>query len=710
MPRSRARYHSIAVTFVLLLVVSAYGKDRPMAKSWPGAPVVLVTIDTLRSDHLPMYGYTGVETPVLSAFTKEAILFERAYSHVPLTLPSHGTIFTGTLPAVNGLRDNLGYRLNPKLPTAAELLKKAGYDTGAAISCIVLNAGTGIERGFDDWKDIVESKKASIELNRVERSGAETEALLAAWVEQRPAERPFFAFLHLYEPHSPYSPPEPYASRYRGRDYDGEIAWSDELVGRFFDVLKKKGAWDRTFVIVLSDHGEGLGEHGEDEHGVFLYRYALQVPLMVKLPEGARGGLRVETPVQLSDVFTTILRAVGLDEVPAPAGTVSLLDVADGAKPSRRIYAETLFPRIHLGWSDLASLLDVPWQYIDAPRPELYDLVKDPAENENLAAGKTAPFRTLRIEMEKRRAVFSKPAEGSPEELKKLASLGYISTGATARSGPLPDPKDDILIVRELKRFRQLRPGRRYDEAIDGLRDLLDRNPRMWDVRNLYSQTLQGMGRDEEALDVLKRGLKESPEGATPFFVSIAHVCLKLGKLDEALMNAEIAKGRGDPRADELLSIIGRGQVRERQVYLIAARVEFQRNNLPKALELVDRSRFPAEGEDPRGLRGLHILRGEILRRMKRLIEAEAEFRQETRLFPNDLDAYGALADLYAAEGRRADARETLWRMIAANPTPKAYALGMKTLKVVGDLAEAEVVRRAAAAKFPSDKRFGGKI
>jgi choline-sulfatase len=674
-----------------------------------------------------MYGYTNVETPVLSAFRKEAILFEKAYSHVPLTLPSHGTIFTGTLPAVNGLRDNLGYRLNAKLPTAAELLKKAGYDTGGAVSSMVLNAGSGIARGFDFWEDTVEPKAAGEALSRVQRSGAETESLLAAWVDQRSPGRPFFAFLHLYEPHSPYAPPEPYASRYRGHEYDGEIAYSDELVGRFFDVLKRKGIWDRALVIVLSDHGEGLGDHGEDEHGIFLYRFALEVPLMVKLPKGDRAGASVGTPVQLSDVFTTIVEAAAIPDVTVPAGTVSLLDVAAGARPKRTIYAETLFPRIHFGWSDLASLLDLPWQYIEAPRPELYDLSKDPAENENLASGKPAPFRTLRIEMEKRRAAFTAPSEVSPEEAKKLASLGYLSSGATEGTGPLPDPKDDILLVHDWRRAATLFLEGQHDEALAAFRGLLEKYPRMWDVSDVYSQALQRIGRDEEALAVLKRGVEASPAGAAHGLVVIADLCLKLGKLDEARKYAESARDRGDPGAGDVLartylaekkwdkaeseaSDSLRTRPNRRQPYLVLARVELERNELPRALALLDFLRFPGEGQDPRGLRTLHVLRGEILRRMKRLIEAEAEFREEIRLFPKDLDAYVALADLCAAEGRQADAREALRRMIEASPVPEAFFRAIRTLLVAGDPSEAESVRRAAASRYPLDRRFSRKV
>jgi arylsulfatase A-like enzyme/Tfp pilus assembly protein PilF len=722
LPRARR----LALT-ALLLSTAACGRSRPAAKSYPAAPVVLVSIDTLRSDHLPMYGYSGVETPVLSAFRKEAILFERAYSHVPLTLPSHGSIFTGALPAEHGLRDNLGYRLNAKLPTLAEVLKKAGYATGGAVSCFVLNAGSGIARGFDFWEDSIEPTKANEALGRVQRPGAETEQLLSKWFKAQPPEKPVFAFLHFYEPHTPYEPPEPYASRYKGREYDGEIAFADELVGRFFDLLKKKGIWDRALVIVLSDHGEGLGENDEDEHGIFLYRWALQVPLMVKLPGSERAGTSVPAPVQLSDVFTTVVKVLGIPDVPPPAGTVSLLDVAAGrAGEGRKLYAETLFPRLHFGWSDTASLIDGPWQYIEAPKPELYDLVKDPAEKENLALGKPQAFRTLRIEMEKRRAGFAAPGTIAPEEAKKLASLGYLSTGASSGSGPLPDAKDEIGIVRDLKTGSGYLHSGRYAEAITVFQKLLARNPRMLDVWDLHVQALQKMGRNEEALDALKKAIAASPEGATHTFVAVANLCLHLGRVEEARQHAEIARSRGDPAADDVITRIHlvkkewnaaeaeakamlAARPNKRLPYLILARVEVERNNLPKALELVERARASGEGKEVLGIQNLHFLRGDVLGRMERPKEAEPEFLEEIRLFPENLDAYAALAGLYASEGRLADVRETVRRLVAANPTPDAYALGVKALGVVGDRSGAETIRRTAALRFPSDRRFGGK-
>jgi arylsulfatase A-like enzyme/Flp pilus assembly protein TadD len=711
----------------LLLLAAACGKGHATVKSYPSAPVVLVSIDTLRSDHLPMYGYTGVETPALAAFRNEAILFEKAYSHVPLTLPSHATVFTGQLPAVNGLRDNLGYRLDPKVPTLAEVLKKAGYGTGGAISCIVLSSASGIGRGFDFFEDAVEATRAYESLGYVQRPGRETEELLSTWLEAQPPEKPFFAFLHLYEPHTPYEPPEPWASRYKGREYDGEIAAADEVVGRFFDRLKKKGVWDRALVIVLSDHGEGLGEHGEDEHGLFLYRSALQVPLLVKLPGSANAGSSVATPVGLSDVFTTVVKAVGLTGVTLPPDSDSLLDVAAGRAGERRpLFAETLFPRIHFGWADTASLIDGVWHYIEAPKPELYDLGKDAGELQNLTAGLPPPFRKLRIEMEKRRGGFSAPSKVDPEEAKKLASLGYLSSGAPAPSGPLPDAKDEIGIVHELRNGWSALHAGRYAEAAAVFRKLLDQNPRMFDLWELYARALEKLGRNEEAIASLKKEIEIAPESATRFFSTIANLCLRVGRVDEALEHARIAREHDDPAAEDVLVRIHlmrkewdaaeaeakamlAARPTRRLPYLILARVAVQRNQLDRAWELVEKARPPEGKHEEMAILNYHYLRGDILGRRDRPKEAEPEFLEEIRLFPENLEAYTALAALYASEGRFAEVREVVRTLVTKNPYPEAFTLGMKTLDVIGDRGGVEAVRRAAAARFPGDRRFAGR-
>ncbi|MCI0549219.1 MAG: sulfatase, partial [Candidatus Rokubacteria bacterium] len=279
---------------LLLVAGMAAACSRGQALRFPGAPVVLVSIDTLRADHLPAYGYAGVKTPHIDRFRRDAILYERAWSHAPLTLPAHVSLLTGLLPFEHGVRDNLGYRLDPGAHTTlAALLRGKGYATGGFVSAHALRGGTGLAEAFDVYDDhMVAPGGGGMEaLGRVQRRGEETLALARAWLAGVES-RPFLLFLHLYEPHAPYEPPEPFRSA-TALPYDGEIAKSDEIVGGLLDELRRSGVYDRALVVLLSDHGEGLGEHGEDEHGILLYRWALHVPLLVKLPGAARAGTTV---------------------------------------------------------------------------------------------------------------------------------------------------------------------------------------------------------------------------------------------------------------------------------------------------------------------------------------------------------------------------------------------------------------------------------
>ena len=686
---------------------------------FPGAPVVLISIDTLRSDHLPFYGYTKVETPALTALRADSILFEKAYTHVPLTLPAHVSIFTGLLPDGHGVHDNLGYSVDPKVPTLAELLRKAGYATGGAVSSVVLNGVSGVGRGFDVWDDDVVPTRAYQALNRVQRPGNETEALLAGWVETRKG--PFFAFLHLYEPHSPYEPKEPFRSRYAD-PYDGEIATADAVVGTFLERLKAKGLYDQALIVFLSDHGEGLGEHGESEHGVFLYREVLQVPLLVKLPRSAGKGTSVAAPVQLVDVFTTIATATGIAEFVPPAGTVSLLDVAAGREvPERHFYAESFFPRIHFGWSELRSLLDGRWHYIEGPKPEFYDLASDPLEAKNVIDGKPGPFRAMRIEMEKLRTAFHAPGAVDPEAARQLASLGYLSSGASSGNGRLEDPKDHIATVQAMKdalaHFMEGRP----EKAVEVTDRLLAENPRMLDIWELRSLALARLGRMDESLAALKKTVELAPAGSTHYLRLVANHCLDMGRTDEAVRHAELAKRMGDPAADEILAraLLAQGDLNGAEAAaraslgragdrgkgaLTLARVAVKRNDLPGALRLV----ATAEQASGRGLppAGLHLLKGDILARLNRHSEAEAEFRAEVRAFPATYQAWESLVLLLAAQGRPADARAAVSEMIATVPGVDSYLSAIRALAVVGDAASAAHWQREGLARYPEEPRL----
>jgi tetratricopeptide (TPR) repeat protein len=726
--RRSARRAGLLLLFLLGASCARKGPgNREALPDHPGAPVFLIVVDTLRSDHLPFYGYSGVETPALSALRQDSILFEKAYSHVPLTLPSHASLLTGTLPAAHGVLDNGGYRLDPSVPTLAGILKQQGYATGAAVSAIVLAGTSGISRGFDFYDDAIEPSSPGLPLGDVRRAGDETAGLLSRWLDGVKQDR-VFGFLHLYEPHAPYEPREPFRSRYPN-PYDGAVASADSVVGAFLDHLKAKGLYDRSLIVFLSDHGEGLGDHGESEHGVFVYREAIQVPLLVKLPRReeekrpALAGTSVPVPVQLIDVVTTIAKTLAVRGFTPPPETLSLVELASGAPaPARRILSETFYPKIRFGWSELRSLVDGRWQYIEAPRPEFYDVEKDPGERNNLVEGKPDALRSMKVELERRKTAFKAPQAVDPEEAKKLASLGYLSMTSSPAGGPPPDPKDEIATLQLLKEGLGLARAKRFGESTQAFEKLLARNPRIVDAWEGYAQALVQTGRPDEALAAIRKTVELSPPDRTNYLLSVANVCMQIGRFDEALRNAELAVSRGDTGGHEIearaclaKNDLARAEAEARRSietrrtrkrsYLVLADIEARRGNLAKALEVTDQVKALVGERGLADLAGFHFLRGNVLARMNRLPEAEAEFAEEVRSFPWYVDAWPALAMARASQNRVPEAKATIDEMVRTNGSPQAYALAVRTLTFMGDAAGASRYRSEGARKFPG---FGG--
>ncbi len=683
-----------------------------------GAPVILISVDTLRADHLPAYGYHGVDTPNLDAFRHDAVLFENAYSQVPLTLPSHTAIMTGLLPPQNGVRDNLGYALGPGPATLAGTLKAKGYATGGAVSTIVLSHATGVSRGFDFYEDNIEPTKMSQSISRVQRGGNDTQAILAEWVSGH-AGKPFFAFLHLFEPHSPYEPPEPYLSRYKLR-YDGEIARADEIVGTFVKFLKTTGVYDRALIVFLSDHGEGLDDHGEDEHGVLIYRESIHVPLMVKFPKSVRHGESVRAAVGLVDVFPTVAEVVG---IPVPAGLAgrSLLGALRPAGPKasepRRVYSETLYPRLHLGWSDLASLEDEHDHYIESPRPELYDLGADPGERNDLAAGLPPAFRSMRAELARMPRPLQPPGNSDPEQMKQLAALGYISAStADLTAKDLPAPRDHIGAVTELKAgFGALQRGQ-YADAIAVFGRLLKTEPGMTDVWQMYGEAFLKLGREDEALAALQQAAKLSPLNPQ-VMMALSDYYLVVGNYEEARKHAEAAGDSGSTSPHENLARIalvkGDLDAAERESraalekyplrripHLMIARARHDRGDYPGALAELDLAARPSAG-DPAPLQNLNYLRGDSLARSGRVAEAEAAFLKEIRDFPANASPRAAIAFLYASQGREVEARKALADLVRDLNTPEAYFAAIKTYEILGDPRAAAGLKTDVRRLFP---------
>lgn len=699
---------------LLLAFSCAVGCAKPRTV-FPRAPVILVSVDTLRADHLPAYGYRDVETPGLSALQKDSIVFDNALSPVPLTLPAHTSLFTGLLPYQHGVRDNIGYRLSPKTTTLASFLRRRGYSTGGAVSAFVLDHATGVAEGFDDYRDDVEMRASGEALGQVQRSGAATEELLETWIGERAPEAPFFAFLHLYEPHSPYDPPEPFRSRYAARPYDGEIAAADAVVARFLGFLKERRIYDRAIVVFLSDHGEGLGDHGEDEHGIFLYREELRVPLFVKLPGNARAGERIASPAGLVDVFPTVAALLG-EKIPSPLAGEPLL--AGGAPPGaeRRLYAETLYPRLHFGWSDLASLTDGTYQYIEAPRPELYDWTKDPAEKNDLSAALPPAFRSMRTQLLATERPLQPPGAVDEETIKKLASLGYIASRAPdAASRDLPDPKDRIRTIGRLKEASRLAASRREDEAAALLRGLTAENPRMLEAWELLTRVLRQSGRPREALEALERADRLQP-GTPQILAGLSDLSLEAGDFAKAraYARAAVAAGAADvaplfakidlaagdvprARASALEAIAARS--RDQMPLVLLAQIETAAGNLEAALAALRRADALGAGRPP--VMDLEATRGDVLSRLGEEAAAERAFLAEIGAFPENLGAWSHLALLYASVGRHGEFTSLLSRMTAQVPGRRSLETAAHVCEIVGDTRSARAWRDRAKRNAP---------
>ncbi|MFN2387309.1 MAG: sulfatase-like hydrolase/transferase [Thermoanaerobaculia bacterium] len=678
--------------------------------------MILICVDTLRADRLPAYGYSKIQTPHLDAFRKDAILFENAYSHVPLTLPSHAALFTGLLPPQNGVRDNLGYQLGPAPVTLAGFLQGHGYATGGAVSSIVLAKPTGVSRGFEFYEDDVEPMEIGQSLGRVQREGSRTAALLTDWIRSQ-KEKPVFAFLHIFEPHSPYDPPEPYRSRYTNA-YDGEVARADEIVGNFLEELKSHELYDRSVVVFFSDHGEGLRDHGEEEHGVLLYRESIHVPLMLKLPRSRQGGETVTAPAALTDLFPTICRLLGLAHPAGLAGRpLTELASARDAPGPRRIYSETLYPRLHLGWSDLASLIDDRHHYIEAPRPELYDFVADPAEKRDLAGALPPAFRSMRAQLLGMPRPLQPPGASDPEQVAKLAALGYVSaTTSDLTSKDLPDPKDRVESVDQLKNgFGHLQKGR-FVEAARTFRALVADNPRMIDVWQLLAQAEMKLGRPEDAFAALKEAAKLAP-GNPQVLLALSEYFTEVGRFAEARQHAELARdvGAADSRTNIAKIALAQGDLATAEAeakaslqerpgrripHLILGRVQRDRRNLAGALEELDRVVELTRQGTLQPLYNVNYLRGDIFARMGREREAEEAFRQEMRDFPSAPPAYAGLAMLYASQGKEGEARGVLEELVSAR-TPDAIFTAAHTFEILGDPASAGALRARARRLFP---------
>ncbi|HET8922733.1 MAG TPA: sulfatase-like hydrolase/transferase [Candidatus Acidoferrum sp.] len=417
--------------------------------------VFLITIDTLRADHLHCYGYDQIQTPALDQLTKQGIRFTQAFTPSPITNTSHTSILTGLLPSSHGVSD-FGIPLAASHPTLAELLENRGYQTAAFIGAVILDSKTlapGLDRGFNFYDNFPEHSEAKSHWGRIERRGMDVVQRTEAWLTAHPTGS-HFVWVHLYDPHDPYEPPPPYSEIYKDRLYDGEIAYADSALGHFLAHLKKQNRFDGALIIVVGDHGEGLGEHHEDTHGIFLYDSTTHVPLIVKLPNGRATGREVVEQVRTMDIMPTIL---DLLDIPLPTeldgASLRPLLLGTGGLPLT-VIGETDYP-LRFGWAPLRSIRQEGSKFVEAPRPEFYDLHSDAGELHNHYAPWDATVQKLRktlAESNAKSRVIKKnsPTAVSPSTIDELHALGYLGAADAGSStnvpepSLLPDPKDKI--------------------------------------------------------------------------------------------------------------------------------------------------------------------------------------------------------------------------------------------------------------------------
>src|SRR3954453_7008964 len=535
-------------TFIIFLAalsttLAAVGGWRFARASAPvSGPIIVISIDTLRADHLPAYGYRGVRTPAIDALAADGVVFERAYSHAPQTLPAHAALLSGQLPFESGVRDNVGFTIKPSERLLPQMLRERGFTTAGVVSSYVLRKATGIAQGFDFFDAEMPAASPELSIGQVQRDGGESERIAERWLDSIGTSRAFL-FLHLYEPHKPYAPPE----RFSGyAPYDGEIAYADEIVGRLVKYLKSHQLYDRSTVILLSDHGEGLGDHGEQEHGLFVYDEAIHVPLIVKQESNVGASRRVAAVVQHIDLVPTILDFV---KAPVPGGLHgrSLKPVLEesGTLPPATVYSEALYARYHFGWSELTAITDDRYRYIKAPREELYDLQHDPREQANIATARPQPRQALRGALDRvaAGAPIHAPHDVPAEARERLQSLGYVGgqSGIAPGSGEsLPDPKDKRQVLEQYREAVDLAAARRWPQAIALLQQILRDDPGMADVWAQLAIFATRIDRFDLAVDAYAHHVELQPDEPTAY-IGAAAALLKLRKLDDAREHAQMA-------------------------------------------------------------------------------------------------------------------------------------------------------------------------
>jgi arylsulfatase A-like enzyme/Flp pilus assembly protein TadD len=643
-----------AVAAILVLAAAAFLFWRHSAAPPARAErlnLLLVTLDTTRADHLGCYGDAAARTRHLDRLAAEGVRFERAYATAPITLPSHASLLTGLYPFEHGVRNNGNFYLADRYATIATVLKGQGYRTAAFVSAFILDRRYGLARGFDTYDDRMEGAETQVVALEAERRGDRTALALARWLEANAVQpAPFFAWLHLYDPHEPYRPPPPFREAFADRPYDGEIAFDDAAVASILDKLGALGALDRTLVAVIGDHGESLGDHGEETHSMFVYEGAIRVPMILWRPGRVPAGVVVREPVRGIDLAPTLLELLGAPALKAPnARSLVPLLASRAAARTPAVYAETYLPRFYMNWAPLRALIDERYKLIDAPRPELYDLGEDPGETQNRYATQERTVAAFRAELQR----ITAGSEGSMnvgaldrEAAEKLAALGYIGAGSEPAppQGAVPrDPKDVIATFNRLRRANSAVRDRRFAEALPILHEVLAEDPRNAFAQLVLGSAHMGQGEYRKAIEQYRKYVELVPTSAYAHqWMAICY--LNLNDRDGAMREAEAALAI-DPRFSD--------------ARVLRAGVLAARGRHPEAIAELRQ----AVATDP-AKPTIRLDLAKILAEAGRREEARAEYEAALAQQPDFAPALVGLGALQAETGALDDAARNLRRAL----------------------------------------------
>jgi arylsulfatase A-like enzyme/Flp pilus assembly protein TadD len=616
--------------------------------------ILLISIDTCRADYLSCYGYGSRTTPNIDKLAKESILFSNAYSPVPMTLPAHGSMLTGTIPPFHGVHDNLDYQLGQQNETLAEILGRNDFSTGAVISAFVLDSQFGLNQGFDYYNDRFEKPIKTLNIN--ERRGGEVNRFALEWLEEHKSER-FFLFLHYYDPHLKYEPPEPFATKFYGNPYAGEIAYTDHCIGQVIKKLKDLGLYESTLIVVTGDHGEMLGEHGENSHMYFIYQSAIKVPLIFKLP-GRHTARKIDESVGIIDIAPTVCSMLGI-RIPDQVQGHDLTDffsqkqIPDHERP---IYCESMCATRY-GGNSLLGMVEGRWKYIQTTRPELYDLVEDPGETNNLVTQQPHRARILQerlklvLEESVGKGISGSKAVLDEEGRRRLASLGYLADTGVNEDYEFDQSKDD---PKDLIGFHILNDKARtliflekFKEAKAVCERMIKTRPEDFHTRNLLAEIANKQDDFAEAIKHFSEALRINPEDAKTLY-NLGNVFDRLGNTAEAIhYYAETL--RIDPGFAEAHNNLA-------GVLLNQGKLNEAINHYSEALRL-----NPTDAE-------IHNNLGFIMARQGRVAEAISYYTEALRINPGFAEAHNGLGVVLANQGRIPEAIGHFSEAVRINP------------------------------------------